>query len=96
MEVTYPDLIMGRRIGQGACSSVNMARHSETGEMFAVKMFNVYDEVCFTTVDFLKMAIICSFILLMIILMTSLNCRSHSESIKAADKRNLHVVGRSV
>lgn len=46
MEVTYPDLIMGRRIGQGACSSVNMARHSETGEMFAVKMFNVYDEVC--------------------------------------------------
>ena len=45
MEVTYSDLIMGKRIGQGACSSVNMARHSETGEMFAVKMFNVYDEV---------------------------------------------------
>lgn len=53
MEVTYPDLIMGRRIGQGACSSVNMARHSETGEMFAVKMFNVYDEVCITTVNIL-------------------------------------------
>lgn len=51
MEVTYPDLIMGRRIGQGACSSVNMARHSETGEMFAVKMFNVYDEVCFATMN---------------------------------------------
>jgi hypothetical protein len=48
MEVTYGDLIMGRRIGQGACSSVNMARHSETGEMFAVKMFNVYDEVDLT------------------------------------------------
>ena len=48
MEVTYSDLIMGRRIGQGACSSVNMARHSETGEMFAVKMFNVYDEVDLT------------------------------------------------
>ena len=45
MEVTYSDLIMGKRIGQGACSSVNMARHAETGEMFAVKMFNVYDEV---------------------------------------------------
>ena len=45
MEVTYSDLIMGNRIGQGACSSVNMARHAETGEMFAVKMFNVYDEV---------------------------------------------------
>lgn len=50
---------MGRRIGQGACSSVNMARHSETGEMFAVKMFNVYDEVNLTqtsigTCNFLK------------------------------------------
>ena len=45
MEVTYSDLIMGKRIGQGACSCVNMAKHSETGEMFAVKMFNVYDEV---------------------------------------------------
>jgi hypothetical protein len=45
MEVTFSDLIMGKRIGQGACSSVNMARHSDTGEMFAVKMFNVYDEV---------------------------------------------------
>jgi serine/threonine protein kinase len=44
MEVRYSDLIMGRRIGQGACSSVNIAKHSETGEMFAVKMFNVYDE----------------------------------------------------
>lgn len=52
MEVTYPDLIMGRRIGQGACSSVNMARHSETGEMFAVKMFNVYDEVCSAAVNY--------------------------------------------
>lgn len=44
MEVKYSDLIMGRRIGQGACSSVNIAKHAETGEMFAVKMFNVYDE----------------------------------------------------
>ena len=55
MEVTYPDLIMGRRIGQGACSSVNMARHSETGEMFAVKMFNVYDEVCFAAIHIVQL-----------------------------------------
>jgi hypothetical protein len=45
MEVRYSDLIMGKRIGQGACSSVNMGRHIQTGELFAVKMFNVYDEV---------------------------------------------------
>lgn len=35
---------MGRRIGQGACSSVNLATHKRTGEVFAVKMFNVYDQ----------------------------------------------------
>lgn len=45
MEVTCSELIMDRRIGQGACSTVNMARHIKTGEIFAVKMFNVYDEV---------------------------------------------------
>jgi serine/threonine protein kinase len=45
MEVTYSELIIGKKIGQGACSTVNMARHVHTGEIFAVKMFNVYDEV---------------------------------------------------
>mmetsp|Transcript_7170 Transcript_7170/g.7265 ORF Transcript_7170/g.7265 Transcript_7170/m.7265 type:complete len:95 (-) Transcript_7170:12-296(-) len=44
MEVTYSELIMGRKIGQGACSTVNMARHVHTGAIFAVKMFNIYDE----------------------------------------------------
>ena len=45
MEVTHSDLLFGRRIGQGACSTVNIAKHTATGEKFAVKMFNVYDEV---------------------------------------------------
>ena len=35
---------MGKRIGQGACSSVQLATHSETGEMYAVKVFNSFDE----------------------------------------------------
>ena len=44
LEVLYQDLILGKRIGQGACSSVHMAEHRVTGEPYAVKMFNVYDE----------------------------------------------------
>ena len=43
MEVRQGDLVMGKRIGVGACSSVHMAQHKESGEMSAVKMFNVYD-----------------------------------------------------
>ena len=44
LQVKYEDLILGKRIGQGACSSVNRARHRDTGEMYAVKLFNVYDK----------------------------------------------------
>lgn len=44
MDVSYDDLIIGKRIGQGACSSVNIAKHHSTGEKYAVKMFNVYDD----------------------------------------------------
>jgi serine/threonine protein kinase len=44
MEVGFSDLILGNRIGQGACSSVNVARHRRTGELYAIKMFNVYDK----------------------------------------------------
>jgi serine/threonine protein kinase len=43
MEVSYNDLVLGRRIGQGACSSVNLAQHRRTGETYAIKLFNVYD-----------------------------------------------------
>lgn len=44
LNVNYDDLIMGKRIGQGACSSVNRARHRETNELYAVKLFNLYDK----------------------------------------------------
>jgi mitogen-activated protein kinase kinase 9 len=44
LEVSITDLNFGSRIGQGACSTVNVATHRRTGERFAVKMFNVYDE----------------------------------------------------
>ena len=44
MEVLYTDLVLGKRIGQGACSTVHVAQHRETCEFYAVKMFNVYDE----------------------------------------------------
>ena len=43
MEVTQADLVMGKRIGSGACSSVFVGTHRRTGECFAVKTFNVYD-----------------------------------------------------
>lgn len=38
------DLALGQRIGQGACSSVHRAKHRQTDEVYAVKMFNVYDD----------------------------------------------------
>jgi serine/threonine protein kinase len=44
MEVQYADLIIGKRIGQGACSSVHLAEHEVTGETYAVKMFNAFDK----------------------------------------------------
>jgi serine/threonine protein kinase len=44
MQVTYSDLIIGKRIGQGACSAVHLAEHEKTGVMYAVKMFNVFDK----------------------------------------------------
>ena len=43
MEVSYNDLDIGKRIGHGACSSVNIATHRMTGEKYAIKMFNIYD-----------------------------------------------------
>lgn len=44
MKVNYSDLRMGRKIGAGACSAVNIATHIRTGEKYAVKMFNIYDK----------------------------------------------------
>ncbi|KAJ1407970.1 kinase-like domain-containing protein [Ochromonadaceae sp. CCMP2298] len=44
LEVSFHDLILGNRIGQGACSSVNLAKHKRTAETYAIKMFNVYDK----------------------------------------------------
>jgi len=44
MKVTYSDLVIGKRIGQGACSAVHLAEHEKTGEPYAVKMFNVFDK----------------------------------------------------
>jgi mitogen-activated protein kinase kinase 1 len=43
MEVRLSDLLFGSRIGQGACSTVSVAKHKQSGELYAVKMFNVYD-----------------------------------------------------
>lgn len=43
LSIGYSDLIIGHRIGQGACSNVNVATHKVTGQSYAVKMFNVYD-----------------------------------------------------
>ena len=36
--------MLGKRIGAGACSQVYLANHHTTGQVYAVKMFNVYDE----------------------------------------------------
>lgn len=43
MEVSYDELNMGERIGAGACSSVHVATHIQTGAKYAVKMFNAFD-----------------------------------------------------
>ena len=43
--VMHADLHFGRQIGKGACSVVKIARHKKTGENYAVKLFNIYDEV---------------------------------------------------
>ena len=45
MMVVHADLQFGRRLGKGACSVVKIAHHKKTGESYAVKMFNIYDEV---------------------------------------------------
>ena len=45
MDVTYADLIIGRRIGKGACSAVHVAEHDKSGELYAVKMFNAFDKL---------------------------------------------------
>ena len=44
MEVFYTDVILGKKIGQGACSSVNLAHHRRTNEIYAIKMFNTFDK----------------------------------------------------
>ena len=36
-------LEMGRKLGSGACSSVVLARHTTTGQEFAIKIFSVFD-----------------------------------------------------
>ena len=41
----HADLQFGQQIGKGACSIVKIAHHKKTGENYAVKMFNIYDEV---------------------------------------------------
>lgn len=41
--MSFNDLIMGKTIGHGACSSVNIARHKRSSEQYAVKLFNIYD-----------------------------------------------------
>ena len=38
MEVSFDDLIVGARIGRGACSSVHVATHRTTRQNFAVKV----------------------------------------------------------
>lgn len=45
MLVMHADLQFGQQIGKGACSIVKIAHHKKTGENYAVKMFNIYDEV---------------------------------------------------
>ncbi len=42
-DVKQSELEIGKRIGSGACSSVHIATHKNTGESYAVKIFNVYD-----------------------------------------------------
>lgn len=44
MDVYEEDIVKEKRIGQGACSSVYKARHKDTGDLYALKMFSVYDK----------------------------------------------------
>jgi serine/threonine protein kinase len=44
MDVYEEDIVKEKRIGQGACSSVYKARHKRTGDLYALKMFSVYDK----------------------------------------------------
>lgn len=44
MDVFEDDIVRGKKIGRGACSSVYIARHKETGQLYALKMFSVYDK----------------------------------------------------
>eukprot|EP01041_Mallomonas_annulata_P010568 gene10568-22055_t len=43
MQVLEKDLVVEKRIGQGACSAVFRARHKRHGELYAIKMFNIFD-----------------------------------------------------
>lgn len=38
MEVSFDDLVIGVRIGRGACSSVHVATHKTTRQKYAVKV----------------------------------------------------------
>jgi hypothetical protein len=42
--VSIKDLVVVREMGAGACGTVRAARHRVTGEMFAIKCFNLYDK----------------------------------------------------
>ena len=44
MSVKYSDLIIGDRVGAGACSAVHLATHKDTGEKYAIKWFNIFDQ----------------------------------------------------
>lgn len=44
LKVLYSDLVLGAKIGYGACSSVYVAAHKRTGSKYAIKMFSVYDQ----------------------------------------------------
>lgn len=44
MEVCLSDLLIDKKIGQGACSTVNMAIHRRTGKCYAIKMFNIFNK----------------------------------------------------
>ena len=43
LEVDYDDLVIGKKIGQGACSSVYVAVHKYSNKKYAVKIFNTSD-----------------------------------------------------
>ncbi|CAM9257804.1 unnamed protein product [Chrysoparadoxa australica] len=41
--ITASDLTIEGMLGRGACSYVQQARHNRTGQLYAVKVFNVFD-----------------------------------------------------